>query len=143
MYLVGIPLLVVPFAVYNMVEFLTPSGSPGLFWTHQVMSVHMLSDAVLTITGGDLLIALSILLLFVEFLKATRLSSRTIMDHMLSTLLFIGMLVEFLMVRHAATASFFLLLVTSFVDVVGGFSVTIRTAQRDISIERAETMHNS
>ena len=53
----------------------------------------------------------------------------------LSTLLFIGMVVEFLLVKQAASGTFFLLLVISFVDVVGGFTITIRTAQRDISVE--------
>ncbi len=52
-------------------------------------------------------------------------------DHVLSTVLFLGMLVEFLLVKQAATATFFLLLVISFVDVLGGFAVTMRTAQRD------------
>ncbi len=68
-------------------------------------------------------------------LKSTRLSSRTIVDHLLSTVLFIGMLIEFLLVRQVATGTFFLLLVASFVDVVGGFTVSIRTAQRDVSID--------
>jgi hypothetical protein len=48
------------------------------------------------------------------------------------------MIVEFLLVKQAATGTFFLLLVISFVDVVGGFTITIRTAQRDISIDGNE-----
>ena len=48
------------------------------------------------------------------------------------------MLVEFLLVQQAATSTFFLLLVISFVDVIGGFIVTLRTAQRDITIEGVE-----
>ena len=71
-------------------------------------------------------------------LKATRLSSRSIVDHLLSTVLFIVMLLEFLLVRQAATSTFFLLMVISFVDVVGGFSVTIRSAQRSMSIDETE-----
>jgi hypothetical protein len=76
--------------------------------------------------------------LFFEMLKATRMSTRTIIDHALSTLIFIAMIVEFLLVKQAASGTFFLLLVISFVDVVGGFTITIRTAQKDISIEGAE-----
>ena len=45
------------------------------------------------------------------------------------------LLVEFLLVKQAATGTFFLLLVISFVDVLGGFAVTLRTAQRDLTIE--------
>ena len=73
-------------------------------------------------------------------LKSTRMSTRTIIDHMLSTVLFIAMLVEFLLVKQAASSTFFLLLVISFVDVIGGFTITIRTAQRDISVDRVDNI---
>jgi hypothetical protein len=143
MYLVGFPLLVVPFAFYNIVEFLFPGATPGQFWTTVLWRMTLASGAEWSLTAADLLIAISILILFVELLKATRLSSRMIMDHLLSTLLFIVFLIEFLLVKQAATAVFFLMMVVSFVDVVGGFSVTIRTAQRDITIDGANTiMHN-
>ena len=29
MFLIGIPLLLIPFAIYNIVEFLLPGASPG------------------------------------------------------------------------------------------------------------------
>jgi hypothetical protein len=48
------------------------------------------------------------------------------------------MIVEFLLVPQAASGTFFLLLVISFVDVAGGFTITIRTAQRDITVEGAD-----
>lgn len=130
MFLVGVPLLIVPFVLYNMITFLTALG-----WTQEVARIHMLSGADFVLTPEDILIALSVLLLFGEMLKSTKMTTRTIVDHLLSTLLFIGMLVEFLLVAPAATATFFLLLVISFVDVVGGFTITIRTAQRDITVD--------
>jgi hypothetical protein len=133
MFLVGFPLLILPFVLYNMVSFLTALG-----WAQEVAHIHMVSGADWVLTPADLLIGLSILLLFGEMLKATKLSSRTIVDHILSTLLFIGMVVEFLLVRQAATATFFLLLVISFVDVAGGFTITIRTAQRNISVDSVD-----
>jgi len=134
MFLVGFPLLIVPFAIYNMVAFLLP----GIGWSQEITRFHMVSGAEWTFTPGELLIGLSIVLLFFEMLKATRLSTRTIVDHVLSTLLFVGMIVEFLLVPQAASGTFFLLLVISFVDVAGGFTITIRTAQRDITVESAE-----
>src|SRR2546425_8640 len=136
MYLLGFPLLVIPFAIYNMVVFLTP----GVLWTNEVVRVHMLSGTDWSLTAGELLLVFSIMVLLVEMMKSTRLSTRTIIDHTLSTILFIGMIVEFLLVRQAATGTFFLLLVISFVDVVGGFIITIRTATRDISVEGVENI---
>lgn len=134
MFLIGFPLLIIPFAIYNMIAFLLP----GIGWTQQMAKIHMMSGADWTFTPGELLIAVSIIVLFFEMLKATRLNTRTIIDHGLSTVIFIAMIVEFLLVQRAATGTFFLLLVISFVDVVGGFTITIRTAQRDISIEGSE-----
>ena len=133
MSLVGIPLLIIPFAVYNMLAFLL-----SLDWTKQTGAIQMVSGAPWALTYGEILIVVSIFILFVEMLKSTRLTTRTIIDHTLSTVLFIGMLVEFLLVQKAATGTFFVLLVISFVDVVGGFTISIRAAQRDVNVERVE-----
>jgi hypothetical protein len=133
-FLVGFPLLLIPFAIYNMIAFLLP----GIGWTQEMVRIHMVSGADWTLTPGELLISIGVVVLFFEMLKATRLSTRTIVDHVLSTLLFIGMIVEFLLVKQAASGTFFLLLVISFVDVAGGFTITIRTAQRDITVEEPE-----
>ena len=134
MYLIGFPLLVIPLAIYNMIAFLTP----GLSWTSHVVSFHLISGQEWTVTPEDILLAFSILLLSVEIMKATRLSSRAIIDHVLSLLVFIAMLVEFLLVPQAGTSTFFILMVISLVDVMAGFIVTVRTAQRDLQIERIE-----
>jgi hypothetical protein len=124
----------VPFAIYNIIAFLMP----GVTWTGVVSTVHMVSGADWTMSVGDILIALAILLLCGEVLKSTRIGIRTVVDHALSLILFLGMLVEFLLVKQAATATFFLLLVVSFIDVLSGFAVTLRSAQRDLTVEGVE-----
>ena len=134
MYLVGFPLLLIPFAFYNIIAFLMP----GVSWTGVVSTVHMMSGADWTMTAGDVLVALAILLLCGEVMKSSRISRRTIIDHALSLILFLGMLIEFLLVKQAATATFFLLLVVGFIDVLGGFAVTLRSAQRDLTVEGVE-----
>jgi hypothetical protein len=134
MSLVGFPLLLIPFAIYNIIAFLMP----GVGWTATATAVHMVSGADWTMSAGDMLIVLAILLLFGEMMKSTRIGLRTVIDHGLSLILFLAMLVEFLLVRQAATATFFLLLVISFVDVLGGFAVTLRSAQRDLTVEGVE-----
>jgi hypothetical protein len=100
----------------------------------------MQSGASWTITFGDVLIALSLVFLFVEVLKATSTSVRSLFDHMLSTLVFIAALVEFLLVPQAATSVFAILLVMALIDVLGGWSVSMRAARRDLSVE---TMPNN
>jgi hypothetical protein len=134
MFMLGFPLLLVPFAIYNIIAFLMP----GVTWTGVVSTVHMVSSADWTMSVGDILIALAIFLLCGEVLKSTRIGIRTVVDHALSLILFLGMLVEFLLVKQAATATFFLLLVVSFIDVLSGFAVTLRWAQRDLTVEGIE-----
>ena len=134
MSLIGFPLLLIPFAIYNIIAFLMP----GVSWTGALTTVHMVSGGDWSMSVGDMLITLAILLLTGEVLKSTRIGVRTVVDHGLSLILFLALLVEFLLVRQAATATFFLLLVISFVDVLGGFAVTLRSAQRDLTVEGIE-----
>jgi len=134
MYLIGFPLLVIPFAIYNMIAFLTP----GVNWTDTFTTVNLTSGAVWSVTAEDLLVGLAIILLPLEILKATRIGVRSVVDHVLSMALFVVMLIEFLLVRQAGTSTFFLLMMISVVDVIAGFIVTLRTAQRDMSIERLD-----
>jgi hypothetical protein len=134
MFMLGFPLLLVPFAIYNIIAFLMP----GVSWTGVVTTVHLASGADWTMSAGDMLLALAIVLLCGEVLKSTRIGMRTVVDHALSLILFLGMLVEFILVKQAATATFFLLLVVSFIDVLSGFAVTLRSAQRDLTVEGVE-----
>jgi hypothetical protein len=130
MYLVGFPLLLIPLAIYNIIAFLFNLG-----FKDTLFSVPMMSGIDLGVTTSDLLLILSILLLFVEILKATRFGVKSIIDHMLSFVVFVVALGEFLMVKQAATSTFLLLLVICIVDVVGGFSISIRAATRDYNVE--------
>ena len=134
MFMLGFPLLLVPFAIYNIIAFLMP----GVSWTGVVTTVHLASGADWTMSAGDMLLALAIVLLCGEVLKSTRIGMRTVVDHALSLILFLGMLVEFILVKQAATATFFLLLVVSFIDVLSGFAVTLGSAQRDLTVEGVE-----
>jgi len=134
MFMLGFPLLLIPFAIYNIIAFVMP----GVTWTGVMSTVHMVSGADWTMSAGDMLVALAIVFLCGEIIKSTRIGLRTVVDHSLSLILFLGMLVEFLLVKQAATATFFLLLVVSFIDVLGGFAVTLRSAQRDLTVEGVE-----
>jgi hypothetical protein len=131
MYLFGFPLLLVPFAIYNIIAFLWA----GVSWSDVATRVHLVSGGEWTMSAGDILIAVSLVFLFGEIVKATRIGTRAVVDHALSLLLFLAMMVEFLLVPQAATATFFLLMAISLVDVLAGFAVTLRTAQRDLSVE--------
>jgi len=133
MYVLGFPLLLIAFAVYNIVAFVLVM--PDTIWTTQLVAVPMPSGQIWQLTWQDALLAGSILLLWVEIIKSTQISLRTIIDHVLSLLLFVAMLIEFLLVKSAGTSAFFLLLVISMVDVLAGFIISIRTAERQVEVE--------
>ena len=137
MFLLGVPLLIFSFAIYNIIAFLLS----GFSWSMEVVQLRLASGGNLSITASDLIVGGSILILLIEMVKAARLSRRSIVDHILSMVLFVAMLIEFLLVPQAGTTTFLLLLVISFVDVTGGFAVSIRAAQRDISFSGADSAH--
>ena len=135
MYLVGAPLLIVPFALYNIVAFLMP----GVSWGEPFAHVTLRSGADWPIAPGDILLTFAILLLLVELVKLTRLGVRNWVDHLLSFLLFAGMTAEFITVQTVATQTFFLLLVISFVDFFGGIvsAISARARRRELMAEQA------
>ena len=105
MFMLGFPLLLIPFAIYNIIAFLMP----GVSWTGAATTVHLVSGGDWIMSPGDMLLVLALILLFGEMMKATRIGVRTVVDHALSLVLFLAMLVEFLLVKQAASATFFLL----------------------------------
>ncbi len=129
----AIPLMILPLALYNL-AMLGLFGGGVQVLESQLLSLSMLSGAIWTLSLGDVLILVALAVLFFEILKATLNGSGSLINHMLSMLVFVAFLVEFLLVRGAATQTFFILMTVAFIDVVGGFAVSIRSAGRDVSI---------
>lgn len=133
--LLNIPLTIAPLIVYNLVVFgalgdPTGQGDP---WFQPIFTLELVSGARWTLVLGDLMIIVGMALLFFEILKAMRTGPGSIVDHLLSTVVFAVYLVEFVIVREAAHSVFFMLMVIALIDVVGGFSIAIR-ARRGIGI---------
>lgn len=130
----AIPLMLIPFVLYNL-AMLGAFGGGGVEALKTVVtSVNMMSGATWTMSLGDLFIVISLVILFVEIFKATRRSSVALLDHLFSMALFIVFLVEFLLVQGAATQIFFILMLVTLVDVIAGFTVSIKSASRDVAI---------
>jgi uncharacterized membrane protein len=129
-----IPLLIIPFILYNIaMAGLFGDGGVAVLGT-EILHLSMMSGATWTMNLGDLFIVFALVLLFFEIFKATRRSSVSIIDHLLSMVLFIVFLVEFLLVKSAATQIFFILMSISFIDVISGFTISVKSASRDVSI---------
>jgi hypothetical protein len=127
----AIPLMLIPFILYN-ITVLAFGGIGKL--AEKITEVHMMSGATWTMSLGDLFIVVSLVILFFEIFKATRRSSVALLDHLFSMALFVVFLVEFLLVQGAATQIFFILMLVSLVDVIAGFTVSIKSASRDVAI---------
>ncbi len=127
----AIPLLIVPFILYNA-GLIFPTDQADI-WSSQLFTMNMMSGGQWTMTLGDALVVLTLVLLFVEIVKSTRTTNTSLADHLLSTFVFIAYLVEFLLVQGAAHHIFFTLMVITLVDVLAGFSVSLRAAGRDVN----------
>ncbi|MBU1174759.1 MAG: hypothetical protein KKH72_05095 [Alphaproteobacteria bacterium] len=124
------PLLILPLIVYNILVFFFFGSIEG-GWATPILEVPMVSGTAWTLSLSDTFLVVTLFLLFVEVLKSTRTDAGSMFEHMASTLVFVAFLVEFLVVAKASTSLFFLCTVMSFIDVVAGFSVSMRAARRD------------
>lgn len=130
----AIPLMLIPFILYNLAMVGAFGGGGTASLDTIVTSVNMMSGATWTMSLGDLFIVIGLVILFLEIFKATRRSSVALLDHLFSMALFVVFLVEFLLVQGAATQIFFILMLISLVDVIAGFTVSIKSASRDVAI---------
>ncbi len=130
------PLLVIPFIVYNVLGFTLFGGSPdGWSKLPGIIDIPMVSGVTWSMTWGDLLLVVGLVCLFFEMLKSTNTGRSSLPEHMLSTLLLIVFIIEFILLKVAANSVFFLLTIMSLVDVVAGFSIAITGAERDVSMD--------
>ena len=103
--ILSFPILFIVVIAYNLAVFFANADLQS-----EIFSMTMVSGGYWAFTLSDLFISVSLLFLFIEILKATRTGAGSILDHLLSTLLFIVCLVEFLLVQQAATSTFFIIM---------------------------------
>jgi hypothetical protein len=127
-----VPLLIFSLVIYNVIAFVFFGGRPT-GWSNQILAISMASGAPWVLTLGDLMIVVGLICLFFEIMKSTRIGSSSIVEHILSTGVFILFLIEFILVGAAASSTFFILMVMSLIDVIAGFSVSMSAAERDVS----------
>jgi hypothetical protein len=114
--MVGFPLLLIPLAVYNIIAFLMPSVS----FSDVLFKVPM-------ITGET----------WLEVVKGARPGAKFLMDHLLSLILFGAAAAEFVMWPKFGNSTFFLLVLLSMADFLGGIA---QRARRRIAYVAAETV---
>jgi hypothetical protein len=135
-----IPLLVLPIAIYNLFAL------GGNVASHSVQdmlispfSVRMFSGDEWKISFSDFLLLFGVALLFVEIVKATRTTSKELINHGLSMLVFVVALIEFITLKGFATSTFFFLTLFTLFDVVAGYTISVVAAEHDLGLGKAGT----
>lgn len=132
----SLPLIVFAFIFYNVIVLFGDSSTPEAILRTEIFSLPSFRGGEgapsWSFNWGDLILLVTLVLLFIEILKATNTSTTSLLDHGLSMLVFIACLIEFLMVDAAFTSVFFLLMIATLIDVVAGYTIGIRVARRDI-----------
>lgn len=129
----SIPAMIFPFLLYNVLVFLLGTDVPAADVLGRVIfTMPMVSGAQWSFTIGDLVILVTLIVLFMEIVKATYTGTPSLVDHGLSMLVFIACGLEFLLWSKAGTSVFFLLTTATLIDVIAGYTIGIRVARRDI-----------
>lgn len=92
------------------------------------------SDVIWKPTWGDFIVLSGVLTLYIELFKSTRTSEVTIFDHLFSTFVLIFYLTAWLIYPWGGNSVFLILTAMAFLDVIAGFTITISSARRDLSI---------
>ena len=129
------PMILIAVVVYNVLVFGgVAMGHEASVLLARNFPVTVFSGDIWKISLGDALVALALLLLFIEMVKATRPSRREILNHALSMLTFMGALAEFIVLKGFGTSTFFLITAMCLFDVVAGYTIAIIAAKRDLSM---------
>lgn len=127
------PLLAISVIVYNIIVLVAGDAGAALFLQRGI-EITLFSGDPWKLTVGDLIVVVSLVLLFVEILKATVTTANSIANHALSMLVVIVALIEFLMFRGFGTSTFFIIICMGVIDVIAGFSITIVASKRDLGV---------
>lgn len=125
-----IPLLGVSLVLFTIGRFAAGSG-----WTEvELITLTLMSQDKWLITFGHAFIILSMGLLFIELLRATKTGTDSLVNHALSAILFIVTLIMFIIVPGYGNSIFFIFMSMTFLDFMAGFIVTTVTARRDFGV---------
>ena len=122
----------------------------GAFWGfHQIgyfpdklndilFYIKLPSGAFWKPTWGDIVVIVGLITLYIEIFKSTRTTDISIVDHTLSTIVFVAFLVSWMIlpwtIGEKSNSTFLLLTVMTLIDVIAGFTITIAAARRDFSM---------
>ena len=136
------PVLLIVVTVYNVIALahgLVGNDAMESFLAREHVTFHMFSGDLWDFNLGDLLVTLGFVCLFTEIVKSTRTTSRDLINHGLSVLVFVIAIIEFIVVRGFSTSVFFFIMVMTAFDVIAGYTISVVAAEHDLGVGRAGT----
>jgi hypothetical protein len=129
------PLLTISLIIYTVLTVTGMGGAEGAAWHDVVVvSLPMYSGDVWRVTWGALFLTGSMGLLFVELIRATKVGTASITNHLLSFLLFVVALLAFILAPGYGNSVYFIFLTMTFLDPMAGLVVTTVSSRRDVSL---------
>jgi multisubunit Na+/H+ antiporter MnhG subunit len=133
------PLLTISFVIYLVLTLIMPTQADGVAWYMQeIARLPLYSKDEWAIRWGDLFLVVSMGLLFIELVRATKSGRESITNHLLSFLLFIAVLLCFILAPGFGNSVFFIFLTMTLLDPMAGMVVTTQAARRDLNVGDAK-----
>ncbi len=100
----------------------------------KLFEISLPSGAEWALTSSNLFILFSVIVLFIEIIKATRSGSATIFENGLSIIVFVVCLMLFMLYPAAGTSTFLIMTLMSLLDSIAGFTITVIASRRDLNL---------
>ena len=127
-----IPLMTIPVLLYSVIAAVL-AGSKGVDifvrdLEQPAFYIPLPSDASWGVSGGTLLVALGLVILFFELIRGVANSELAIIHHTMAVLIALATLGSFLIFPAFGTSTFFLISIMCILDMIGGIIVNIAEA---------------
>ncbi|HQU70895.1 MAG TPA: hypothetical protein PKV71_01790 [Calditrichia bacterium] len=130
-----VPLFAILLIFYNALFAFTRVNRPDIDLLNYALANFTLpSGEIWFLTGQDALIIIGLIVLYIELVKATSASDTSIIEHVFSMMVFLAYLFEFLFFPYVADSAFLILCVMSLIDVLAGFTISVISARRDLTV---------
>ena len=128
------PLLAISLIVYNILVFVV-FGAQGIYpFLDRGVALTLFSGDAWRVTWSDLLVMVSLGLLFAEIMKSANSTRLSMMNHSLGMVVGIAALIQFLMMKGFASSAYFYLIGMTIIDVLAGFAITIVASRRQMDM---------
>jgi hypothetical protein len=135
--LTAFPTLALPVAFYAVAAAFGGDGFRESIDAN-VLQFPMPAGVVWELSWGEVIVLAGLVALFIDLLKVTGSGTASIVNHILSALVFVVCLIFFLITPAFVTSPFFLLTFMCLLDLIAGFTITIIAARRDVTFDREQ-----